>query len=284
MSPPVGAAAEGVREEVTSGALPRLAVRWTGSDLVAGVTTRALNFGRHTREPAHRVAEAYSALGVFAAGRFDAVVGGAQVHGTRLFRADGLAVPEERPRTAPYTLRIPDTDGFLTSTPGVLLTIGIADCVPVFLHAPAAGAVALLHAGWRGVAGGILPVALAALRGAYGVEPVDCLAYWGPAIGPCCYPVGDEVIEAIRVTAAGPGTVGWVDLDGDAPRVDLRAALTRQAEAAGVPLGVVAGSRHCTSCDGALFHSYRRERGEGGRMLAFAGFPGARWTDPRLRP
>lgn len=283
MSPPVAAAGR-AREEVAGGVMPRLAVRWLGPELEAGVTTRALNFGRHTDEPAHRVAEAYSALEAFAAGRFDGVISGSQVHGRRLFRADGVAVPELAPRAAPYTLRVAETDGFLTSTPGVLLTIGIADCVPAYLLASAAGAVALLHAGWRGVAGAILPAALTALREAYGVQPIDCLAYWGPAIGSCCYPVGDEVIEAIRATAAGPGTGGWVTAGGGAPRVDLRAALTRQALAAGIPRGAITASSYCTSCDAALFHSYRRERGCGGRMLAFAGFPGTPRNDAGRRP
>lgn len=264
----------GVREEVVGGRLPHLALRWPTGPLVAGVTTRALNFGRHTAAPAHAVAAAHAALRAWSADRFAGLVGGVQVHGARLFRADGVAVPEPDGRSGPFTLRVAATDGFVAATPGLLLTIGVADCVPAFLYAPEAGAVALVHAGWRGVAAEIVPGALAALSESYGVEPGDCAAYWGPAIGPECYPVGEEVVEAIRATSAGPHTDGWVIAGAGGPRVDLRAALTRQARAAGIDPESITASVRCTACDPGLFHSYRRERGGGGRMVAFAGVPG----------
>ena len=266
-------------EERLGGALPRLTVRWPESDVLAGITTRVLNFGRHTDEPARRVADAHGALRAWAGDRFEGVVGGSQVHGTRLFRADRIVIPEIVPRSGPYSLRVGGTDGFFTATTGVLLTVGVADCVPAFLHAPNRAVVALLHAGWRGVAGGIVPAALGALSTAYGVAPQDCLAYWGPAIGPCCYPVGDEVVEAIRGAVGGAPDERWIwrgaerVAPGSRRRVDLRAALTVQAEAHGVPAGAISSSPYCTSCAEGLFHSYRRERGGGGRMLAFAGFP-----------
>lgn len=274
-------AAPPAREEVADGPLPRIAVRLPGASLVAGITARGLNFGRHTDDPAKQVAEAHHALRAWAADGFEGIVGGSQVHGTRLFRADGIAVPEAGSRSAPYALRVADYDGFLTDTPGILLTIGVADCVPALLYAPDPGAVALLHAGWRGVSGAIVPAALAALENAYGLRPADCMAYWGPAIGPCCYPVGEDVVEAIRATAAGARVGAWLRTGDGGQRVDLRAALTVQAEAHGVPEGAITASGYCTSCAPGLFHSYRREQGGGGRMLAFAGFP--RPGAPRLR-
>lgn len=262
--------AGGVREEVVGGRLPHLALRWPAGPLVAGVTTRALNFGRHTTAPAHAVAAAHAALRAWSTDRFAGLVGGVQVHGARLFRADGVAVPEPEGGCGPFSIRVAGTDGFVVARPGLLLTIGVADCVPVFLYAPEAGAVALVHAGWRGVAAEIVPRALAILSAAYGVEPGDCGAYWGPAIGPECYPVGEEVVEAIRATSAGPRTDGWLIAG---PRVNLRAALTRQARAAGMDPVAITASTRCTVCDSGLFHSYRRERGGGGRMVAFAGLP-----------
>ncbi|HUP01253.1 MAG TPA: polyphenol oxidase family protein [Gemmatimonadota bacterium] len=256
--------------------MPRLALEWPDSDLVAGTTTRRLNFGRHTGDAAHLVSAAHHALREWVAGRFDGVVGGEQVHGTRLFRADGIAVPESHPRSGPFFLKVAGTDGFLTATPGVLLTVGVADCVPAFLYAREPGAVALLHAGWRGVAASILSTALDALESAYGVRPSDCLAYWGPAIGGCCYPVGEEVVEAIHATSAGSRTERWLTGEAGRWRVDLRGALTAQAESCGVPVGATTASTLCTSCQEDVFHSYRRARGAGGRMLAYAGRPARR--------
>ncbi len=235
---------------------------------VAGVTTAELDF----RDGSPGAARARRELGAWAWPGFRLVVGAVQVHGARLFRADRVEVPEADP-AGPATLRLTGYDGFLTSRPGVLLTVGVADCVPGFVAAPEAGAVALLHAGWRGAAAGIVERAAQELADAYGAAPERLVVWWGPAIGPCCYPVGEEVVEAIRATTAGPATDGWVVREkGGAPRVDLRAALTRQAAAVGVPAAAVSASPRCTSC-GPGFHSYRRAKGGGGRMLAVAGRP-----------
>lgn len=273
MNPPPGTRTPAVREAVDAGQLPRLVVRWPDTDLVAGITTRALNFGRHTEAPARDVADAHRRLRDWCAGRFEGVIGSSQIHATRLFQADGLAVPEDGSRAGPFSLRVAGYDGFLTATPGLLLTIGVADCVPAFLFAPAARAVALLHAGWRGVAGSIVPVGLAAMGRVYGVDPADCQAYWGPAIGPCCYPVGPEVVAAIGATAAGERRADWLRHSNGASYVDLRAALTVQAESHGVPATAITASGDCTACRRDRFHSYRREHGGGGRMLAVAGLP-----------
>ena len=250
--------------------LPRVESAFTPG-LTAAVTTSELDFGRHTESRAREVSEAHRALLEWAAVGFDLVVGGSQVHGTRLFLADGVQVPEEDGRRAPATLRVAGYDGFLAGRPGILLTVGIADCVPAFLAAPGRGAVALLHAGWRGVAAEIVPLAIAALERELEVPAAEIRAWWGPAIGPCCYPVGREVVEALEGTAARGHRGAWLEASGGAARVDLRAALTLQAVAAGLAPDRISSSPLCTSCDPRL-HSYRRERGGGGRMLAVAGY------------
>jgi YfiH family protein len=266
---------------VADDSLPRLEPDWVeagvgdgGADanpIVVAVTTRPLNFGRETDAPANEVSAAHRALRGWAWPRFRLVMGASQVHGVRLFRADGVAIPETT-ATGPAVVRLAGYDGFLTATPGVLLTVGVADCVPAFLQAPGVGALALLHAGWRGVAAGILEQGVAALEAAYGAAPGDLLAWWGPAIGPCCYPVGEEVVEAIRSSSAGPGTEEWIERREGGWRVDLRAALSRQAAAVGIRAKGVRASSRCTSCD-PLLHSYRAAGGGGGRMLAIAGRP-----------
>ena len=259
------------RERFVAGDLPRFEARFA-EGLTAAVTARGLDFGRHTESPAREVAAAHRAMRAWAADRFDLVVGGSQVHGSRLFHADGVCVPEPEGRRSPATIRVASYDGFVTSRRGVLLSVGIADCVPAFLAAPERRAVALLHAGWRGVAAEIVSRAVEALERDCGVAAGEIRAWWGPAIGPCCYPVGAEVVEALRATKAGERPRAWLLDEGDgSARVDLRAALTVQAEAAGVLPGAISSSPLCTSCDQRL-HSYRRERGGGGRMLAVAGY------------
>lgn len=266
-----GISVEAPGERFLDGGLPRVESSFAAG-LVAAITTSEMDFGRHTESRARDVSDAHRSLLEWAAPAFDLVVGGSQVHGTRLFHADGVRVPESGGRRAPATVRVAGYDGFLAARSGVLLTVGIADCVPAFLAAPARGAVALLHAGWRGVAGQIVPQAIAALETELGVAPGEIKAWWGPAIGPCCYPVGREVVEALAATAAGQRRETWLREEAGGARVDLRAALTAQAEAAGLMPDAISSSPLCTSCDERL-HSYRRAQGGGGRMVAVAGYP-----------
>ena len=251
--------------ETPGSGFPHLAVEWPGLPLVAGITLRPAGENRQVRDPA------LESLRSWAAGRFEGLVGATQVHGIRIFDIGGVRVPEPEGPAGPFLLRVAGYDGFLADRPGLLLTVGAADCVPALLYAPRAGALALLHAGWRGIAAGIVPAALERLSEA-GVRPADVLAWWGPAIGPCCYPVGEEVVEALRATDAGPESDGWVRRGPGRPRVDLRKVMTRQASARGVPPSAVTASDRCTSCAAELFFSHRRDP-SGGRMLAFAGLP-----------
>lgn len=272
MSGEAAAAGGRPREVERDGALPRIEVGWPDGP-VAGIVLKPLNFGRATDAPAKDVEAAWRALRSWGADRFHTVVGASQVHGARVFVADGLAVPGDLEPAAPRLLRVAGYDGFVTAEPGVMATVGIADCVPALVWAPEVPAVALLHAGWRGVAAEVVPRAVGEMTSRYGVPPERLRAWWGPAIGPCHYPVGEEVVDAIRATSAGPGADAWAEDGGGSPRVDLRAALRRQAIAAGIPAASVAASSACTACDPTRFHSYRHERGGGGRMVAYAGIP-----------
>lgn len=256
---------------VESGGPPRLEWAWEGDPAIVAVTTAARDFGRRTKTPAHEVDEAWSELRAWADGRFVGIVGAAQTHGSRIFVADGLEVPGRAEEAGPWRLRLAGYDGFATSRAGVLLTVGIADCVPAVLRGP--DAIALLHAGWRGVAAGIVPRGIALLAEVHGHDPGALRAWWGPSIGPCHYPVGPEVVEAIAATAAGRRQSAWSSRDDDGRwRVDLRTALTCQAEDAGVPVTSIAASSACTACD-PRYHSFRRAGGGGGRMIAVAGIP-----------
>ena len=151
----------------------------------------------------------------------------------------------------------PEVDGWVTRTPGALLTVATADCVPVFLVAPRRRAVGLLHAGWRGVVEGILEGGVETLAHRMGSPARELRLHLGPAICGSCYEVGPEV----------HGALGLEVPEGPRP-VDLRAVLAERAVAAGVRPGHVTVSRRCTRCDPLLF-SHRG--GDRGRQISFIG-------------
>ncbi len=155
----------------------------------------------------------------------------------------------------------PEADAVLTDRPGVLVGVRTADCLPVLLMDPVRRAVAAVHAGWRGVASGVLPNALRGMEHAYGSRPAGIEAAIGPGIGVCCFEVGDEV--------AAQFDGEYVDRRRIRPHVDLLAALREQLSAAGVDR--VTACSDCTSCDLGKYYSHRAERGRTGRMLAVVG-------------
>ena len=185
-----------------------------------------------------------------------------QVHGATILdlsaapgeRADGVAVRRgDDPRWA--------------------AAVRTADCLPVLLAAVDGSAVAAVHAGWRGTAAGIAAAAVRRLE-AWGIPPRRLAAALGPAIGPCCYQVGAEVVEAVeaatghphrRFAAVEPGV-------SDRFRLDLTRANTLQLVRAGMDPRRIAEAPWCTYCSPDLFFSYRREGAAAGRSMACIGW------------
>lgn len=161
-------------------------------------------------------------------------------------------------------------DGLITAQPGLLLRVGVADCFPLLLYEPQQGVVAALHAGWRGVVGGILLQALELMQ-QLGCDLGQTRLAIGPGIGPCCFQVGPEVVEAFEQAgfrAAQPDTVAGKF------RLDLPAVLHQQARQAGLlPQHTWIGG-WCTNHDPRFF-SHRRDRGITGRMWAVIILPTA---------
>lgn len=149
-------------------------------------------------------------------------------------------------------------DALVTDRPGLALSILTADCVPV-LVAGTEG-LAAIHAGWRGIVGGVIPAALERLKG----RPEEWTAWVGPAIGVCCYEVGEDVASQV-VAASGPE----IAVPGPAgkPHLDLAGAARLQLARAGV--GDVVVLPRCTRCDEGKLWSYRREGKRAGRDLGF---------------
>lgn len=179
----------------------------------------------------------------------DRAVLGRQVH--------GCAVRFHREGSAGVHL-VPGTDGHVTRTSGLLLAVTIADCVPVTMVDPGRHAVAVVHAGWRGTAAGVLEAGIEVLAERLGSRPEDLYLHLGPAICGACYEVGPEVHAALALPDPG----------GSAP-VDLRAVLARRALKAGVGGGRVTVSSWCTRCGDSPFFSHRG--GDAERQVAFAG-------------
>jgi YfiH family protein len=161
----------------------------------------------------------------------------------------------------------PEADAAVAGSPGWLLGIQTADCLPVLLVDPKRGLVAAAHAGWRGTAAGVAARAVAALA-ERGSRPEDIVAALGPSIGPCCYESGDEVRKAFSPSGESffqPGPNGR-------PHLDLRAANTRQLVDSGLRPEAVHHVRDCTRCRADLYYSYRREGKAAGLMISFVGF------------
>lgn len=153
-----------------------------------------------------------------------------------------------------------DGDALTTDRPGLALAVVTADCVPVLLAGPPEDPrIAAVHAGWRGLVSRVIPATLQALG-----SPEGWTAWIGPAIGPCCYEVGEEVAAAIAA-ASTPDAV--VPHPGGRPHLDLVRAAAHQLKAAGAV--DITALPLCTRCEGTRLSSYRREGKGGGRNLAY---------------
>jgi YfiH family protein len=148
-------------------------------------------------------------------------------------------------------------DALLEDTPGAVIAVRTADCVPLLLVDERRRAVAAVHAGWRGTVARIARRAVEAMRERFGSQPSDFHAAIGPSIGPCCYEVGPEVAAQFGGHGRGP--------------VDLPAANRRQLLEAGVTPGRIYASNLCAMCLSEDFHSFRRDGQAAGRMHSFAG-------------
>ncbi|HKO38223.1 MAG TPA: polyphenol oxidase family protein [Solirubrobacterales bacterium] len=229
----------------------RNGVRWLEADLGTGgaaFSTRlggvseppydSLNLGLLTDDSEAAVVENRGRLAAALGFEPGQIAFASQVHGTRLVdhRAGS---PEE----------VTEADGHVVSESGLAPLVFVADCLPVAMSGP--GGVAIVHAGWRGLAGGIL---------AAGAEAVAATrAAIGPGIGPCCYEVGGEVAAAFASLGEGVAEGRMIDLPEAARRLLARAGV-EEIESAAL----------CTSCEEELFFSHRRDKGRTGRQAGVA--------------
>ena len=173
-----------------------------------------------------------------------------QVHGNRVVRLG----------TEDFAAGPPEADAVVADWPGAICVVRTADCLPILLCARDGGEIAAIHAGWRGLADGVIEATLAALDTPAG----DLLAWFGPAISQPAFEVGPEVRERF-----GPwGEIEGLFVPNDRGRLqaDLYGLARARLRAAGV--AAIHGGGLCTYADAGRFYSYRRD-GETGRMLSF---------------
>lgn len=223
--------------------------------LVAGLTVRGGNggfsLGLQTEEPVGQVMGRWRAFLHAVHPQFPAFQMARQVHSA------AVAWHEQ---VEPGWHVAEDIDGHATGQHGLLLGVTIADCVPVYLAARGGELFALLHAGWRGVAAGILERGVGLLASRCGVGAGDVAVHLGVGICGSCYEVGPEVVLAVdgrRVPGAAP--------------LDLRDVLAERAARLGVR--DLTRSPFCTACSRDRFFSHRGSAGHDGRMVAYLGRP-----------
>jgi YfiH family protein len=156
-----------------------------------------------------------------------------------------------------------ECDALVTNTPGIYLSVSIADCAPVLLFDPKRQAVGCVHAGWRGTERQIVSAAVARMISEFSSVPENILAFVGPCAGPCCYEVGEDV-------------AGLFDKDFRSSRngrmyLDIKKAVAAQLRSAGITDSHFEVLGDCTICGSEFYHSFRRDRDKSGRMAAVIG-------------
>lgn len=180
-----------------------------------------------------------------------------QVHGNRVIDLDGKDLAGPAPGTSPEV-----ADAVVTRLTGRVCVIQVADCMPVLFAAADGSAVGAAHAGWRGLAGGVLEATVRAMQ----TPPEELLAWLGPAIGQAFFEVGAEVRAAFMADDAGAGAAFAANSRGRW-QCDLHALAKRKLAALGICGPCVFGGSWCTYADAGRFFSYRRD-GQCGRMAA----------------
>jgi hypothetical protein len=189
-----------------------------------------------------------------------------QVHGRRV-----VVVRRGAPRPSGH----PEADVVVSDDPGVAVAVRAADCVPLLLADPATGAVAAIHAGWRGTAAGAATAAVEALARECGSRPGDLIAAVGPSIGPCCYEVGTELVDAFAAAGHPRHLIDRWFLAPPPPRgsrerptlrLDVAGANRDQLLLAGVQEPNIHMSGLCTAMHLDVLTSFRAEKEKAGRL------------------
>lgn len=212
-----------------------------------------LNLGRTVGDDPDAVAEN--------ARRFCAAIGVDQARVFEVSQVHGRAVARVEPSDTVLALRGVEADAIVTSVPSSVVAVRTADCMPILIAHPPSGAVAAVHAGWRGVVARVLDAAIDALD----VDPRELVAAIGPHVRADAFEVGEDVAREIAESALGREVIIPRE---PRPHADLSAAVRAQLEARGVERENVDDVGGCTLSEPARFFSHRRDAGRTGRHLS----------------
>lgn len=246
---------------------------FTAAGIRHGISTRlggdspapfaSLNLGLHTGDDAeavwHNRQSFCQAVGVSA----DRAVTAQQVHGDVVRLVTGAHAGRG---ARCYNQSIEGTDALITNVPDLPLLLFFADCVPVLIADPVAGAIGVSHAGWKGTVAKIAQKTVLAMQREFNTKPSDCLIGIGPSIGPCCYEVDEAVMNKLRTAF-----LDWEQLvtpKGDRWQLNLWEANRQQLQEIGVAGANITVSQICTADNTPLFFSHRAEKGLTGRIGA----------------
>lgn len=244
---------------------------WSSARVAAGFTTRnggvsrppynSLNLGFNTEDPAHNVEGNRSTLARAFGLQTHLLLTVQQVHGS------GILVVDEPNPDLSHFLSV-SADAVITNQPGIMIGVLVADCFPILLLDPHRRVAAVVHAGWKGAAAGLIGQTVKAMATFFDCRPDRLLAAVGPGIGAHKYEVDRPVREAFR-----QGVGDWERIAEETElgrwRLDLQRSCVLQLEAAGLESGTIEVAKECTCCHRELFFSYRRDGGQTGRQMGF---------------
>lgn len=238
---------------------------------VQGFTTRhegvsrppynSLNLGLNTQDQQANVEGNRSLLARAFGVNQEALVTPRQVHGC------DILVINEANEDYSHFLSV-EGDAVITNQPNVIIGVCVADCVPIVLCDPDNKTIAVVHAGWKGTAAGLVGKTVAGMKSEFGSNPARVHAAIGPCIQKCCYEVDEPVKKAFH-----QGNLSWdtyADLKNPGKwHLDLASANRDLLLSAGLGTDAVQCSDQCVCCHSEQFFSYRRDKEESGRQMGF---------------
>ncbi len=192
------------------------------------------------------------------------IVSSNQVHGEKIMRVDEKNIGEG---ALSYDDAVKETDALITNTKNLPLMLCFADCVPILFFDEENSAIGIAHAGWKGTMKRIAAKTLMKMTDEFGTNPKKCLSGIAPSIGPCCYEVGENVIESCKKNFPNHFEKILIKRDGKI-FCDLWKANLIQLLEVGMIEENIDMANECTCCKSSWYYSYRAANGETGRIAA----------------
>ncbi|CAM3946273.1 peptidoglycan editing factor PgeF [Alkalicoccus chagannorensis] len=244
--------------------------------LTAGFTLRtggvslppyhSANYGLHVQDDPDHVRKNRQSLAGAIGFPISSWVAAEQTHGDQIVK---VTQPLAGSGSLSYEDTIKRTDGFYTQEKNILLTLGFADCIPMYFFSPEKEMIGTAHAGWKGTVQNITGKMVRLWNELEDIHPGTILAAVGPGIGPCCYTVDEHVITQLQEVL--PNHEPFEKNEDGTYQLSLREANYHLLIQEGVPPQNILYSTDCTSCRESQYFSHRRDEGTTGRMISFIG-------------